>query len=107
MGPSRSGPGHWRWYSPSRTVFLHARLTAGARFRRSAGTPSRRGAPMLQEEIPVHAPDGISGVETRSIDWIPENERHGKLWHQLPLWFLGNFQYFSIPIGFVGPSLGL
>src|ERR1700757_3340660 len=50
---------------------------------------------------------GIKGIETRSIDWVPENERHGKLWHQLPLWFLGNFQYFSIPIGFVGPSLGL
>ena len=62
---------------------------------------------MLAEETPVHAPSGISGIETRSIDWVPENERHGKLWHQLPLWFLGNFQYFSIPIGFVGPSLGL
>src|SRR3954447_4306520 len=47
------------------------------------------------------------GIETRSIDWVPESERHGKLWHQAPLWFLGNFQYFSIPIGFVGPSLGL
>jgi purine-cytosine permease-like protein len=46
-------------------------------------------------------------IETRSIDWVPEDERHGKLWHQLPLWFLGNFQYFSIPIGFIGPSLGL
>jgi purine-cytosine permease-like protein len=47
------------------------------------------------------------GIEVRSIDWVPENERHGKIWHQAPLWFLGNFQYFSIPIGFVGPSLGL
>jgi nucleobase:cation symporter-1, NCS1 family len=46
-------------------------------------------------------------IEARSIDWVPENERHGKLWHQGPLWFLGNFQYFSIPIGFIGPSLGL
>jgi nucleobase:cation symporter-1, NCS1 family len=53
------------------------------------------------------APSGIRGIEVRSIDWVPENERHGKLWHQLPLWFLGNFQYFSIPIGFVGPALGL
>src|SRR3954453_12133390 len=53
------------------------------------------------------APSGIRGIETRSIDWVPESERHGKLWHQAPLWFLGNFQYFSIPIGFVGPSLGL
>jgi nucleobase:cation symporter-1, NCS1 family len=46
-------------------------------------------------------------VERRSIDWVPEDERHGRLWHQMPLWFLGNFQYFSIPIGFIGPGLGL
>jgi len=46
-------------------------------------------------------------IEVHSIDWIPERERHGKLWHQAPLWFLGNFQYFTIPIGFIGPSLGL
>ncbi|SKR63112.1 purine-cytosine permease family protein [Mycobacteroides abscessus] len=55
--------------------------------------------------------DGVVSVrpliETRSIDWVPHHERHGKLWHQLPLWFLGNFQYFSIPVGFIGPSLGL
>ena len=46
-------------------------------------------------------------IEQRSIDWVPEQERHGKLWHQMPLWFLGNFQYFTIPIGFIGPALGL
>ncbi len=46
-------------------------------------------------------------IERRSIDWVPEDERHGRLWHQGPLWFLGNFQYFSIPIGFIGPGLGL
>lgn len=50
---------------------------------------------------------GLGTIEERSIDWVPEDERHGKLWHQGPLWFLGNFQYFSIPIGFIGPSLGL
>jgi NCS1 family nucleobase:cation symporter-1 len=50
---------------------------------------------------------GVPLVEVRSIDWVPENERHGKLWHQAPLWFLGNFQYFSIPIGFIGPAMGL
>ena len=52
-------------------------------------------------------PIKYKGVEVRSIDWVPDRERHGKLWHQAPLWFLGNFQYFSIPIGFIGPSLGL
>ncbi len=42
-----------------------------------------------------------------SIDWIPDRERHGKNWQQSMLWFLGNFQYFTIPIGFVGPLAGL
>jgi len=46
-------------------------------------------------------------IESHSIDWIPDTERHGKNWQQAMLWFLGNFQYFTIPIGFVGPALGL
>jgi purine-cytosine permease-like protein len=49
----------------------------------------------------------IGQVEVHSIDWIPDPERHGKVWQQTMLWFLGNFQYFTIPIGFVGPALGL
>ena len=51
---------------------------------------------------------GLLGqIEVHSIDWIPDTERHGKTWQQAMLWFLGNFQYFTIPIGFVGPALGL
>jgi purine-cytosine permease-like protein len=46
-------------------------------------------------------------IERRSIDYVPEDERHGKVWHQGPFWFLGNFQFFTITIGFIGPSLGL
>jgi purine-cytosine permease-like protein len=58
--------------------------------------------------MPVRAPSGgIKGIEVRSIDWVPDTERHGKVWHQGPLWFLGNFQYFTIPIGFIGPAFGL
>jgi nucleobase:cation symporter-1, NCS1 family len=49
----------------------------------------------------------VRGVEIRSIDWVPEDERHGRIWHQSPLWFLGNFQYFTIALGFIGPALGL
>jgi NCS1 family nucleobase:cation symporter-1 len=55
----------------------------------------------------VEGAPALRAIEQRSIDWVPEDERHGRLWHQTPLWFLGNFQYFSIPIGFIGPSLGL
>lgn len=58
------------------------------------------------EPATVRTPRAIS-IERRSIDWIPEDERHGRLWHQIPFWFLGNFNYFSIPIGFIGPALGL
>lgn len=52
--------------------------------------------------------DGRSGgIERRSIDYVPENERHGKVSQQGPFWFLGNFQFFTIAIGFIGPSMGL
>jgi NCS1 family nucleobase:cation symporter-1 len=57
----------------------------------------------------VEQPDRglVDQIEVHSIDWIPDPERHGKVWQQTMLWFLGNFQYFTIPIGFVGPALGL
>jgi len=48
-----------------------------------------------------------AAIETRSIDYVPESERHGKVWMQGPFWFLGNFQPFTVAIGFVGPLLGL
>ncbi len=50
---------------------------------------------------------GAGEVETRSIDYVPQSERHGKVWQQGPFWFLGNFQFFTITIGFIGPSIGL
>ena len=50
---------------------------------------------------------GGMAIEGHSIDYIPENERHAKLRNQGPFWFLGNFHFFTISIGFVGPSLGL
>jgi nucleobase:cation symporter-1, NCS1 family len=56
---------------------------------------------------PAVHPSSLRGIEARSIDWVPEDERHGRVWHQSPLWFLGNFQYFTIALGFIGPSLGL
>ncbi len=46
-------------------------------------------------------------IEVKSIDYIPELERHGRVIDQAPFWFLGNFHFFTIAIGFVGPSMGL
>jgi nucleobase:cation symporter-1, NCS1 family len=46
-------------------------------------------------------------IEVRSIDYVPRNERHGKVWHQGPFWFAGNFVIMTMIIGFIGPSMGL
>ncbi|HEM7799607.1 purine-cytosine permease family protein [Burkholderia cenocepacia] len=51
-------------------------------------------------------PAGLQ-IEHHSIDYIPESERHAKLASQGPFWFLGNFHFFTISIGFVGPGMGL
>ena len=49
----------------------------------------------------------VPTIEVRSIDWVPEGERHGKIWQQGPFWFLGNFQFFTLALGFTGPLVGL
>ena len=62
---------------------------------------------MFAETDPVEIAHEKGGIEHRSIDYVPVNERHGKASHQAPFWFLGNFQFFSVAIGFIGPSMGL
>src|ERR687884_1544795 len=46
------------------------------------------------------------GLEVRSIDYVPLNERHGQLWHLGPLWFMGNAQIATLAVGVVGVSIG-
>lgn len=46
-------------------------------------------------------------IETRSIDYVPVTERHGKVWHQGPFWFTGNFVLVTMVTGFLGPVVGL
>jgi NCS1 family nucleobase:cation symporter-1 len=47
------------------------------------------------------------GIESRSIDYVPLSERHGRVVHQGPFWFAGNFNFFTVAIGFIGPAHGL
>ena len=61
---------------------------------------------MASAPSPASKPPG-NGIESRSIDYVPEHERHGKVGQQGPFWFLGNFQFFTIAIGFIGPGMGL
>ena len=46
-------------------------------------------------------------IERKSIDYVADHERHGRVIDQGPFWFLGNFHFFTIAIGFIGPSMGL
>ena len=45
------------------------------------------------------APGRLAGVEVRSIDYVPLNERHGKVWSQGPLWFMSNAQIATLAVG--------
>ena len=48
----------------------------------------------------------ISGLEVRSIDYVPLDERHGKLWHLGPLWFMSNAQIATLAVGLVSITSG-
>lgn len=48
----------------------------------------------------------INGVEARSIDYVPLNERHGRLWHLGPLWFMCNAQVVTLAVGVLGVTTG-
>ncbi len=53
------------------------------------------------------APPGKrGGIEVRSIDYVPLSERHGKLWHLGPLWFMSNAQIATLAVGVVSVSAG-
>src|SRR6476646_8145725 len=44
--------------------------------------------------------------EVRSIAYVPLNERHGKLWHLGPLWFMSNAQIATLAVGVLGVTTG-
>ncbi|HEV7183346.1 MAG TPA: cytosine permease [Leifsonia sp.] len=46
------------------------------------------------------------GLEVRSIDYVPRNERHGKVWHIGPLWFMSNAQIATLAVGVVSIAAG-
>jgi purine-cytosine permease-like protein len=45
-------------------------------------------------------------IETRSIDYIPLAERHGKVWHLWPVWFSGDAHLATVATGVVGVAMG-
>jgi len=57
---------------------------------------------------PTNTDAGSHGlhVETRSIDYVPLRERHGKVWHLFPVWFAGDAHLATIAVGAIGIALG-
>ncbi|WP_195908132.1 cytosine permease [Nostocoides sp. HKS02] len=53
----------------------------------------------MSVESPPAGTGRIAGVEVRSIDYVPLNERHGKVWSQGPLWFMSNAQIATLAVG--------
>jgi nucleobase:cation symporter-1, NCS1 family len=47
-----------------------------------------------------------TGIEVRSIDYVPLDERHGELWHLGPLWFMSNAQIATLAVGVLGVTTG-
>jgi NCS1 family nucleobase:cation symporter-1 len=45
-------------------------------------------------------------IESRSIDYVPLKERHGKVWHLWPVWFTGNAHLATMATGVVGSHSG-
>ncbi|MDT5150807.1 MAG: nucleobase:cation symporter, family, partial [Mycobacterium sp.] len=44
-------------------------------------------------------PGRFARIELRSIDYVPLDERHGKVWSQGPLWFMSNAQIATLAVG--------
>jgi nucleobase:cation symporter-1, NCS1 family len=53
------------------------------------------------------AQQAAGAIETRSIDYVPVTERHGKPWHLGPVWFQGNAQISTLAVGLIGVAGGL
>ena len=52
-------------------------------------------------------PPAAARIERHTIDAVPDADRHGTARAQGPFWFASNFQFFTVAIGFIGPTMGL
>ena len=62
---------------------------------------SRRVSATVDDQPP------IDNDSERVVSYIPAGERHGTIAQQFRFWFLSNFQFYAMSIGFIGPSMAL
>ena len=46
------------------------------------------------------------GIEVRSIDYVPPQERHGRVSELGPLWFMSNAQIATLAVGLISITTG-
>ncbi|MEK7427468.1 MAG: cytosine permease [Pseudomonadota bacterium] len=46
-------------------------------------------------------------IESRSIEYVPLSERHGKVWHLWPIWFTGDAHLATLASGAIAVAMGL
>jgi len=56
--------------------------------------------------VQSHRSQRSLGIESRSIDYVPIAERHGKVWHLFPVWFAGDAHLATIATGVIGVAMG-
>src|SRR5579859_4311315 len=74
---------------------------------RAMRAPWRRGSSDSSSDISERRPALHMHIETRSIDYIPLAERHGKVWELSAVWFAGGAQLGCLSTGVVGIAGGL
>lgn len=67
-------------------------------------TISKNPHPARESMMQAHSGDGL--IERHSIDYIPLEERHGKVWHLWPVWFSGDAHLATVATGVVGVAMG-
>jgi NCS1 family nucleobase:cation symporter-1 len=63
--------------------------------------------PATTSPAPHEPVEGRRIIESRSIDYVPLSERHGKMGDQATIWFAGSAQLLSLATGVIGIGLGL
>jgi nucleobase:cation symporter-1, NCS1 family len=58
-------------------------------------------------DLPRQYPESLAQIEVRSIDYIPPEERHGRVRDQFTLWFALNANIFNVVLGGVVVFIGL
>lgn len=69
--------------------------------------PAATAAPASQAAATSRTVDATGHIETRGIDTVTDEERHGKPWELFPVWFTGNLTFTYLLFGGILIQLGL